>query len=52
MSGWNKYDDPLTSSQNVVAELQKLVKIVGEHSCQYEVDDTIAVAKLLHGPTL
>jgi hypothetical protein len=24
VSGWNKYDDPLTSSQNVVAELQKL----------------------------
>ena len=24
MSGWNKYDDPLTSSQNVIIELQKL----------------------------
>lgn len=24
MSGWNKYDDPLTASQNVIIELQKL----------------------------
>ena len=24
MSGWNKYDDPMTASQNVVIELQNL----------------------------
>ena len=24
VSGWNKYDDPMTASQNVVIELQKL----------------------------
>jgi hypothetical protein len=24
VSGWNKYDDPLTASQNVVLELKKL----------------------------
>ena len=24
MSGWNKYDDPITASQNVIIELQKL----------------------------
>jgi len=24
VSGWNKYDDPMTASQNVVVELQKL----------------------------
>ena len=24
VSGWNKYDDPMTASQNVLLELQKL----------------------------
>ena len=24
VSGWNKYDDPITASQNVIIELQKL----------------------------
>ena len=39
-------------ADDFIGELQKLVEIVGEHSRQYEVDDTIAVAKLLHAPAL